>query len=78
MGRRDPQLLLGDVKKLSIANADAVVLSACVQMPSLAVIDQAERMLDRPVTSTAVCTVRNMLDLLQLPAGIPGFGQVLR
>ena len=78
VGRRDPQLLLGDVKKLSIANADAVVLSACVQMPSLAVIDQAERMLDRPVTSTAVCTVRNMLDLLQLPAGIPGFGQVLR
>lgn len=78
VGRRDPRLLLEDVKKLNIANADAVVISACVQMPSLPVIAEAEHMLNRPVTSTAVCTVRNMLDLLQLPASIPGCGQVLR
>src|SRR6185436_1450356 len=35
VGRRDPMRLLEDVKRLNIANADAVVLSACVQMQSM-------------------------------------------
>ena len=77
VGRRDPMRLLEDVKHLSIANVDAVVLSACVQMPSLPAIAQAQAMLGLPVTSTAVCTARNMLDLLGLDARVPGFGSVL-
>jgi maleate isomerase len=77
VGLRDPMLLLEDVKKLNVANADVVVLSACVQMQSLPAIDLAEKMLGKPVTSTAICTVRNMLDLLKLNHHIPGFGQVL-
>ncbi len=77
VGRRDPMQLLEDVKRLKTANADVVVLSACVQMPSLPALQIAQDRLGIPVTSTAACTVRQMLDLLELPAGIPGFGAVL-
>lgn len=76
VGRRDPMLLLEDVKKLNTANVDAVVLSACVQMPSLPAIQAAQDMLGVPVTSTAVCTARNMMDLLGLKGSISGFGRV--
>src|SRR5690349_6606627 len=62
VGRRDPMLLLDDVKRLNRRNIDAVVLSACVQMQSLPAIQAAEKMLGLPVTSTAVCTARGMLD----------------
>ena len=77
VGRRDPMQLLDDVKRLNTANADVVVLSACVQMPSLPALQIAQDRLGLPVTSTAACTARQMLDLLELPAGIPGFGAVL-
>ena len=77
VGRRDPMKLLDDAKRLKTANADAVVLSACVQMQSLPAIQAAEKMLGLPVTSTAVCTVRNMLDLLELEPRIPNCGALL-
>jgi maleate isomerase len=78
VARRDPMRLLDDVKRLKIGNADAVVLSACVQMQSLPAIQSAEKMLGVPVTSTAVCTARNMLDLLELEARIPNCGSLLQ
>jgi maleate isomerase len=77
VGRRDPMHLLDDVKKLNTANVDVVVLSVCVQMPSLPAIDLAQQAIGLPVTSTAVCTVRNMLDLLELSPQIDGFGAAL-
>jgi maleate isomerase len=78
VGRRDPMRLLEDVKRLNTANVDAVVLSACVQMQSIPAIQLAQEQLGLPVTSTSVCTVRNMLDLLELPADTPGFGALLQ
>ena len=77
VGRRDPSLLLQDVRRLNVANVDAVVLSACVQMQSLPAIQAAESMLGLPVTSTAICTVRNMLDLLELSPVVPSCGALL-
>jgi len=77
VGRRDPLRLLEDLGRLNTANVDVVVLSACVQMRSLPALDAAERRLGLPVTSTAACTVRNMLDLLALNGPIPGFGAAL-
>jgi maleate isomerase len=77
VGRRDPALLLNDMKRLNIANADAVVLSACVQMQSLSSIQIAEDRLGLPVTSTAACTVRRMLDALGLDPVAPNAGAVL-
>ena len=42
VGQRDPMLLLNDLDRLDYSNADVVVLSACVQMPSLPALEDAE------------------------------------
>jgi maleate isomerase len=79
VGRRDPLQLLEDVRRLDTRGVDVVVASACVQMPSLPAI-QAHRgcKLGIRTVSTAVCTVRGMLD----PAWgfepvVPGAGALL-
>jgi maleate isomerase len=77
VGRRDPMRLIEDVKQLDTSNVDAVVLSACVQMPSLAAVQPVEDMLGLPVTSTAVCTTRRMLDHLGLEPVAPNAGALL-
>lgn len=77
VGRRDPMQLLEDVRRLNTANVDVVVLSACVQMQSLPAIQQAQDTLGIPVTSTAICTSRNMMDLLGLDARVAGYGHLL-
>ena len=77
VGERDPIVLLEDLKNLNTAGVDAVVLSVCVQMPSLPAIAEAQRRLGIPVTSTAVCTVRGMLERLGLAPEVPGAGALL-
>jgi maleate isomerase len=77
VGRIDPIRLVEAVKKLKITGVDAVVLSACVQMPSLPVIQMVEDRLGIPVTSTAVCTTRRMLDHLNLEPVVPNAGALL-
>ena len=69
VGLLDPARLVEEVKKLDTAQADVIVLSACVQMPSLPSIQIVEDRLGIPVTSTAICTTRLMLDHLQVGAG---------
>ena len=56
---------------------DAVVLSACVQMPSLGVIDAAERRLGLPVISAATATLFQLLRRLGLGTRVPGAGRLL-
>jgi maleate isomerase len=77
VGRRDPENLLADVARLNTKGADAVVVSACVQMPSLSVIPRVEDRLGMPVTSAAVCTARSMLRALQLEPVAPDAGYFL-
>jgi maleate isomerase len=62
VGLRDPMQLVKDVRGLNTEGADVVVASACVQMPSLPAIQRIEDMLGIRTVSTAVCTVRGMLD----------------
>ncbi|WP_144630566.1 aspartate/glutamate racemase family protein [Bordetella genomosp. 13] len=77
VGRRDPMQLVEDVKRLDTRGVDAVVLSACVQMPSLAALRIVQDTMDVPVVSTAACTVWRMLDLLGLEPVVPGAGALL-
>ncbi|MGT2509393.1 maleate cis-trans isomerase family protein [Cupriavidus basilensis] len=77
VGERDPLQLLNDVTRLDVKGVDTVVLSACVQMPSLPAIESAQATLGIPVTSTAVCTARQMLRKLGLAAQAPGAGAYL-
>jgi maleate isomerase len=74
VGRRDPALLIDDVARLDIAGVDAVVLSACVQMPSLGAIQRVEDRLGLPVTSAAICTTRKMLTAARLEPVAPDAG----
>jgi maleate isomerase len=66
VGRRNPESLVGDVGRLNTKGVDAVVVSACVQMPSLPAIPRIEDQLGLPVTSAAVCTARSMMRALKL------------
>ncbi len=77
VGRRDPLALLDIVKGLKWNGADAVVLSACVQMPSLAAIQQVEDSLGLPVVSAATCTTFQMLKALGLAPIVPNAGRLL-
>ncbi len=77
VGRRDPLQLVEDVKRLDTRGVDAVVLSACVQMPSLPALQVVQETMDVPVVSTAACTVWRMLDHLGLEPVAPGAGALL-
>jgi len=77
VGRRDPMALLNDVERLDTRGADLVVLSACVQMPSLPAIPLVEQKLGLPVTSAAACTTRAMLRALELEPVAPDAGFLL-
>lgn len=74
---QDPKNLLEHYKKLDLAGVDAIVLSACVQMPSLSAIQQVEDQVGIPVLSAAVATTHQMMSQLGLSTCVPGFGSLL-
>jgi maleate isomerase len=73
----DPADLQEHWRRLDLTGCDALVLSACVQMPSLAAIDPVERACGLPVLSAATATAYAMLDALGLSTSIPRAGQLL-
>jgi len=77
VGRLDPVNLPEIASGLKIDGCDAVVLSACVQMPSLAAIPEAEARLELPVLSAAVATTWDLLTSLGRKAVVPGAGYLL-
>lgn len=74
---QDPANLLQHYKKLDLTGIDALVLSACVQMPSLPSIQKIEDAIGLPVVSAAICTAHQMLTRLNLSTDIPGAGALL-
>ena len=77
VGRRDPLALIDVAAGLRLSDVDALVLSACVQMPSLAAIPAVEAKAGVPVVSAAVCTAFRMLESLSLPTVAPDAGALL-
>lgn len=77
VGDRDPLALVEIVKDLKTSGADAIVLSACVQMPSLAAIPRVEVSSGLPVLSAATSTAYAMLKRLGLPRHVPNAGRLL-
>ena len=77
VGARDPLALLDIYRRVSLQGVDALVLSACVQMPSLAAVPLVEAEAGLPVVSAAVCTTWSMLTQLGLPAHVPEAGTLL-
>jgi maleate isomerase len=77
VGRHDPMLLPEIVKTLPYQDADAIVLSACVQMPSLPAVPAVEAMTGKPVITAAIATTYSMLRELNLERVVPGAGALL-
>jgi maleate isomerase len=77
VGARDPMALLEIYRRLDLTGVDAIVLSACVQMPSLAAIPLVEAETGLPVVSAAVCTAHEMLRKLGLQPSIPNAGALV-
>jgi len=77
VGARDPNAPAEIVKKLNINGADAIVASACVQMPSLPSVQVIEDRYGLPVVSSSVCTTFQMLQKLGLKTAVPNAGSLL-
>src|SRR3546814_17942378 len=69
---QDPANLLDHYKRLDLGGIDALVLSACVQMPSLASVQKIEDAIGLPVVSAAISNAHQMIAPLGLPTEVPG------
>lgn len=77
VAQQDPTNLLEHYKKLDLRGIDVIVLSACVQMPSLAAVQMVEDEVGIPVVSAAIATTHQMLEKLSLKPHIPNCGTLL-
>lgn len=77
VGRLDPAQLPDLAQKVGTSGADALILSACVQMPSLPAIQPVQDTFGIPVVSAAVATVWKTLNTLGLDPVVPDAGHLL-
>jgi maleate isomerase len=77
VGRLDPENLPGIARGLKREGAEAIVLSACVQMPSLAAVQRVEDELGLPVVTAATATTYEVLTALGHKPAIAGAGRLL-
>ncbi|MCF7551736.1 Asp/Glu racemase [Pseudonocardia sp. WMMC193] len=77
VARLDPADLRDHYTRLDLSGAEALVLSACVQMPSLPSIQPVEDELGLPVLSAATATTYRILQELGLPPVVPNAGRLL-
>lgn len=77
VGRHDPAKLPGIIAQMDTRSVDAIVLSACVQMPSLGAVPKVEALTGKPVLTAAIATTYAMLKALNLEPVVPGGGALL-
>lgn len=77
VARHDPWNLVGIIETMDITEADVIVASACVQMPSLPVVPLLEARFRKPVVTAAIATVYAMLTALDLEPVAPAAGALL-
>ena len=77
VGCLDPLNLPGFARNLKHEGADVIVLSACVQMPSLPAVQAVEDELGLPVITAATATTWEILQLLGHTPAIPNAGGLL-
>ncbi len=78
IGRFDTGELLAIAGEIDLAGADALVLSACMQMPSLDILDDVEQALGLPVVSAATASAHLLLERLGIEPRIERAGWLLR
>jgi maleate isomerase len=77
VGRRDPMALVSIYRDLKLTGVDALVLSSCVQMPSLPAVPIVEQQCGLPVVSASICTTHQMLQRIGLKTYVPNAGSLL-
>lgn len=77
VGELDQDELVRLAAQVDTSEADALVISACVQMPSLRALAEVQRRVQIPVVSAASATVWKMLTELGLEAIVPDAGALL-
>jgi len=77
VGRQNPTAPAEITKRLNTKGADAIVASACVQMPSLSSVQVIEDRTGLPVVTSSVCTTFMMLKSLGLKTVVPNAGSLL-
>nr|WP_051903275.1 Asp/Glu racemase [Pseudomonas fluorescens] len=77
VANRSPLAPVEITKQLITHNVDAIIASACVQMPSLQSVQIIEDRENIPVLSSSIATTYQMLKKLGLPTRIDGFGTLL-
>ncbi|WP_382309806.1 Asp/Glu racemase [Herbiconiux sp. UC225_62] len=78
VGRIPGDRVLEAARSLDLGNAEALIISACVQMPSLDLIESAEQEFGIPVLSAATAGAYSILRSRGLPVDIAGAGSLLR
>jgi len=78
VGRLDPNKLLAIASQMDFSSSDALLISACVQMPSLSVIEEAEQRFGLPVLSAATASAHDLLGRLGIEPQIDNAGTLLR
>lgn len=77
VGELDQDELIQLASVIDTTDADALVISACVQMPSLHALAEVQRRSPIPVISAASATVWKMLNELGLDPTVPEAGALL-
>ena len=77
VGRIPAAQLRDAVRRLDRTGADALVLSSCVQMPSLSILQEIEDEVGLPTLSAATATTHAILRALGLEAVVPQAGRLL-
>jgi maleate isomerase len=77
VARLDPADLRQHWRRLDVSRADAIVLSACVQMPSLSAVQAVEDESGLPVLTAATATTFALLGALGLDRRVAGAGRLL-
>lgn len=77
VGAQDPKNLEAIIDRLDHSEADVVILSACVQMPSLAAVQVVEDRIGKPVISAAIATTFFILKEMGLETVVPNAGSLL-
>ena len=76
VARLNPMAPVDLVDRLALANVDALVASACVQMPSLPAVASIQAKTGVPTLSAASATAYSMMKELGLDTRIPGYGDL--
>ena len=77
VGKLPQARLVDHARGLDLGRAQTLIASACVQMPSLEVLDEIESDRELPVISAATATAAEVFDVLGFERAVPRAGSLL-